>query len=319
MDINTGNLGKRLLTEAKKMSSDGKINDKELSQLIKIAKNEDGGLNSDKANLLIGLKTDTRNVQILKSYNFSKNITFNNPIIETNFEKPKEEISQFFHNFNDVRQSKYEKIKSLIKNPAQLSSFKDLLYKVSKKPELIDNLLDQTIKNLSSLKEKPFGLDNAKKIVGIVNKKIPYVPDKRDSLMIVPKGLQLEWQRYQNNILRDGHDFSNNRNIENIANYSESISTGNCAELAAVAAVDAKKQGAGRVEIFSILNENHSYNHAFVIVNRDKNSKIDDQSTWGNKSILLDPWTKESYPATDFYKHRVMNNLTPRYEGEYNP
>lgn len=82
-------------------------------------------------------------------------------------------------------------------------------------------------------------------------------------------------------------------------------SVGNCGELAFFAAIMVKELGyTGAVECI----EFKKYDHIFVVLNRPKNSDPSDPSTWGEDTIILEPWLKTSFSAKDF-ENFWLNNI----------
>lgn len=74
-------------------------------------------------------------------------------------------------------------------------------------------------------------------------------------------------------------------------------SAGNCGELAFYTAIIAKELGyTGSVECMGF----ELYDHVFVVLNRPKDSKPFDPSTWGKDTIIVDPWLKTSFSADKF-------------------
>src|SRR5690606_37718964 len=64
---------------------------------------------------------------------------------------------------------------------------------------------------------------------------------------------------------------------------------GNCSEKAAWAAVAAAGRGLHPVEFFALQKADH----AFCVVGRDPESKLDDPRTWGRDAVIIDPWLEE--------------------------
>lgn len=63
--------------------------------------------------------------------------------------------------------------------------------------------------------------------------------------------------------------------------------TGNCGELSAVAYNYLKRQGVVPLEYFAVYRG--SWNHAFVLLNRDRSVPIDDFKTWSYQAVVCDP------------------------------
>lgn len=70
---------------------------------------------------------------------------------------------------------------------------------------------------------------------------------------------------------------------------------GNCSEKAAWAAIAAAGRGLHPVEFFALQKADH----AFCVVGRAPESRLDDMRTWGRDAVIIDPWLEEAYPATE--------------------
>lgn len=84
---------------------------------------------------------------------------------------------------------------------------------------------------------------------------------------------------------------------------------GNCSEKAAWAAVAAAGRGLHPVEFFALQRADH----AFCVVGRDPESRLDDPSTWGRDAVIIDPWLEEIYPATEIGWH--LQHFKDAHEG----
>lgn len=63
--------------------------------------------------------------------------------------------------------------------------------------------------------------------------------------------------------------------------------TGNCCELSAVAFRHLQRQGIRPVEFFAVYRG--SWNHAFVVLNRDQSVPVRDFARWSRFAIVCDP------------------------------
>ncbi len=63
--------------------------------------------------------------------------------------------------------------------------------------------------------------------------------------------------------------------------------TGNCCELSAVAFRHLQRLGVRPVEFFAVYRG--SWNHAFVVLNRDQTVPVGDFSTWSKLAVVCDP------------------------------
>lgn len=70
---------------------------------------------------------------------------------------------------------------------------------------------------------------------------------------------------------------------------------GNCSEKGAWAAIAAAGRGLHPVEFFALQEADH----AFCVVGRDPDSRLDDMRTWGRDAVIIDPWLEEVYPASE--------------------
>jgi hypothetical protein len=83
--------------------------------------------------------------------------------------------------------------------------------------------------------------------------------------------------------------------IVRTAAIAESAGCGNCGEQAAVAFIYLRDRGVHPVEYAHFVN----HDHAFVVLNRSKDSDESKPSTWGNDSIVCDPWKGRAYKAAE--------------------
>lgn len=72
---------------------------------------------------------------------------------------------------------------------------------------------------------------------------------------------------------------------------------GNCYEFAFYAASILSR--AMPVEIFRVKDKNTQGNHVFLVINRDPQSSIDDPELWGEKAIIVDPYLRKIYSASE--------------------
>lgn len=215
--------------------------------------------------------------------------------------------------FSEEQFKKYQSVKNLLKDsPKSLSQFQELLRKYNDSNS-IDHVLNRTIEKFSKVKDAKniefskseweghgFGLDDAKKIVKIANSKIKFIPDKiighKNPLDKINSSVNLLGNRTFSGV--GAFKMEMMGNVKNIAEYAISSSVGNCAEHACISATIAKDfKGINNIEIFSMSIES---GHAFVVINRDKDSTEDKMSTWGKNAIIIDSWTGIAFKAIDF-------------------
>ena len=87
---------------------------------------------------------------------------------------------------------------------------------------------------------------------------------------------------------------------------------GNCSPLAETAFLSLYRQGLFPLEMVYQFNEHegHRHGHAFVLVNRDKNSELAAHEQWGDKCLLVDAWV----PAVLFSDQYVgMKEWLPQF------
>lgn len=81
---------------------------------------------------------------------------------------------------------------------------------------------------------------------------------------------------------------------------------GNCSEKAVVAAIQCAGRGLHPVEVYGLKTvDGKKGDHAFCVVGRDPNSRMDKPSTWGFDCVIIDPWCEEVYPASEIAYHLV--------------
>lgn len=88
------------------------------------------------------------------------------------------------------------------------------------------------------------------------------------------------------------------RTVEKLATVATSCKAGNCLEMAAVGAEYGKTLGAS-ITFCSLFHGDH----AFLVIGRDKSSKILDYPNWGENAVLCDPWSGACYPANELDKY----------------
>jgi hypothetical protein len=81
--------------------------------------------------------------------------------------------------------------------------------------------------------------------------------------------------------------------ITRTAAIAESTGCGNCGEQSAVAFVYLRDRGVCPLEYMHFTN----HDHAFVVLNRPKNTDESNPGTWGNDAVVCDPWKGRAYKA----------------------
>lgn len=165
-----------------------------------------------------------------------------------------------------------------------------------------------------------FKFDDAYKIISETKKKVPLVTDQRrnlsEKISIAHKGLGLLINRSLSGTLFS-QNYNDKETINTMASVSSIVKVGNCGELAAVAAVEARKIKFGRIDFCSVqYSTNEQNNHIFLILNKEDGSDINKPETWGDKALILDPWREKVYKAVDFNKNDEKG-LKIKYEGTY--
>lgn len=85
------------------------------------------------------------------------------------------------------------------------------------------------------------------------------------------------------------------RNI--LAKKASAYGMGNCDELATFAFLNVIENNySGKVEFVSFQD----LDHVFVVLNRPAESKADDWRTWGENTVILDPWINQVFTADRF-------------------
>lgn len=162
-------------------------------------------------------------------------------------------------------------------------------------------------------KEKQFKLSDCQKVVALTNKQIPYVADRANTLKDTANSARsiplVALERIEGGMPKGRLQLSE---IYDRAKVAQKHKAGNCAEMACVAFVHARELGAKKVELFSVDN------HLFVVVNR-KNTSNDDPRAWGDQCMIIDPWSKKSFPASEYFLHKEMKGEIPFLEGPLPP
>lgn len=66
------------------------------------------------------------------------------------------------------------------------------------------------------------------------------------------------------------------------------------------------------------LNPDELEKHVFAVVGLDKNAKLSDPSTWGNKAVVLDPWSDIVAPVeSENPSYRALNKLYARFRTNF--
>lgn len=97
--------------------------------------------------------------------------------------------------------------------------------------------------------------------------------------------------------------------LDKLSEIKKSLKGGMCGEYAefAVEKILDKYPHARNLIEFGFVKKSF---HQFVVIGRAKNSKPDEPATWGNAAVILDPWAKKIYKASDFAKIRSADNIT---------
>ncbi len=80
-----------------------------------------------------------------------------------------------------------------------------------------------------------------------------------------------------------------------VGSLAKENGVGNCGDKASLAAVMMADRGLGPVEIFCLS----AGDHGFCVVGRAPGSDLHDPKTWGPDAVIVDPWSNETYPATE--------------------
>lgn len=85
--------------------------------------------------------------------------------------------------------------------------------------------------------------------------------------------------------------------ITRTAAIAESTGCGNCGEQSAAAFVYLRDRGVRPLDFMHFIN----HDHAFVVLNRLKESDESKPLTWGDAAVVCDPWKGRSYKAADLH------------------
>lgn len=98
-----------------------------------------------------------------------------------------------------------------------------------------------------------------------------------------------------------------------LAGQSKSRGAANCEGLSTLAFLDLIGRYNGKIEMMYFKN----VDHIFVVLNRPENSNPELWQTWGENTIILDPWIKQVFTANEFstvwknnHWHVPPSNLT---------
>lgn len=96
------------------------------------------------------------------------------------------------------------------------------------------------------------------------------------------------------------------------AERSAATGSGNCGEMALYAFLKImEKKYKGSVEYVGFREGDHD----FIVINRPRNSEIENWKSWGPDTVILDPWLNKVFPATklkDYLKYYI-NQLNSKY------
>jgi len=92
--------------------------------------------------------------------------------------------------------------------------------------------------------------------------------------------------------------------IDELARLAVDTQTGNCSELSAIAFNYLKSQGIGPIDYFGVFRG--SWNHAFVVLNRDDSIPVGDFARWSEYAVVCDPLYDRS---------AIAGMLAPWYPG----
>jgi hypothetical protein len=84
------------------------------------------------------------------------------------------------------------------------------------------------------------------------------------------------------------------------AAHAESLGCGNCGEQAAIAFVHLFN--VQKVKQLDLMHRTNA-DHAFVVIGRKSDSKLEDYNTWGDEAVICDPWDNKSYSCSDIAKN----------------
>lgn len=93
------------------------------------------------------------------------------------------------------------------------------------------------------------------------------------------------------------HDDPNKSPWQNELDSALTMQAGHCHELALCALALLRHEGyEGRMEFIQFKY----FRHVFVIINRPQESSLDDWKSWGNETIIIDPWINEVLRGDQF-------------------
>lgn len=117
---------------------------------------------------------------------------------------------------------------------------------------------------------------------------------------------QLSCNKINHKYHKDGERYTFFHRMESDAKNSMKFGIGNCSEkanLALMLLVEYPKRG---VPGLAMIDDNKITlelmtlgDHVFVVVNRNNTGVLNDSSTWGDRTIILDPWMNEVLPFTN--------------------
>ncbi len=295
LDLNKD--GKVDLKEIKKLDidNDGVINDSEFDKVginskvvqdeitIKLPNLKESSIKPN--HVVFRVKEIDKKINQLKPKN-NNDVLYPSSITLESKTETNHRISEDIHN-------KYLNVKYLIKDSKVFAKFNNIFNKIDPKDEnKLNTFLDESIKKL------PFNLDKANLVLKFAKQNIPIIQDRSISEKFIG-AIQLRTQRFVNGDLNVQINNNNNK-IENRARLSSITGVGNCIEHASFSAVEEKKLGAKRVEIFGLDIES---GHAFTVVNRNINSDDSNPKTCCNNCIIIDSWSDKTYSSSDFFKN----------------
>lgn len=160
-----------------------------------------------------------------------------------------------------------------------------------------------------------YGLDKANNLLGKITTQVPVSSDRFGTLSDSVVSILAHPGVIANRVITGTFGRMGNldaEKLERVAKATLMTRHGNCGELAATIAVEAKKDGAQRVELFSIEN------HLFVAINREQKSDSADPQTWGEHAIIIDPWMNGGKGET-YEAHKYRFREAPKNQGLYIP
>ena len=111
------------------------------------------------------------------------------------------------------------------------------------------------------------------------------VPQKFSArIMSMAVGIAMDREYSKTNTDGKFHPGDYIRNLEALAYVSQ---TGNCSELSAVAFKYLERQNVRSIDYFAVYRG--SWNHAFVVLNRDAATPVTDFAKWSEMAVVCDP------------------------------